>query len=84
MKRPGRFLDPGSSLIVALTFGLFVVAPLVKGLTHDLLLETGVFLISVKLVLMAYKNGIASAALQERLDGIQEVLRRIENANRPR
>jgi hypothetical protein len=83
-KHPYRHLDPSSTLIVTLTLGLFVVALVVKGFTHDLLLETGVFLVSAKLVLMAYKTSVVNRALEERLEGIQETLRRIENSERSR
>ena len=48
--------DLGSLTIIAVTFVLFVVALFAKGLTHDLLLEVGVFLVSVKLIVMAYKK----------------------------
>jgi len=35
---------------------LFIGALFTKGFTHDLLLEAGVFLVSVKLILMAYNS----------------------------
>ncbi len=35
--------DIGSLLIIIITFILFVIALFVKGFTHDLLLEAGVF-----------------------------------------
>jgi hypothetical protein len=44
-----------SSLVIILTFVLFVLALFTKGLTHDMLLEAGVFLVSAKLIIMAYK-----------------------------
>jgi glucose-6-phosphate-specific signal transduction histidine kinase len=81
-KRPHNYQDPWSTLIVVLTLGLFIVALVVKGFTHDLLLEAGVFLVSAKLIFMAYKLGVAGKVLEERLDGIQETLRRIEESER--
>lgn len=77
-----KLLDPWSEVIIVLTFLLFAIALFYKGLTHDMLLEAGVFLVSLKLILMAYKNSILGQALQERLDRIQESLRRMENASR--
>jgi len=44
-----------SVLVIILTFVFFVLALFTKGLTHDMLLEAGVFLVSVKLILMADK-----------------------------
>jgi hypothetical protein len=70
-------------MVIGLTLGLFGVALFEKGFTHDLLLESGVFLVSAKLVLMTYKNAVANQSVQERLEGIQEILRRIENSERP-
>jgi len=34
------------------------VALFTKGFTHDILLEAGVLLVSVKLIIMAYKNSV--------------------------
>lgn len=81
---PNPYLDSWSTLIVVLTLILFVAALVVKGFTHDLLLEVGVFLVSAKLVLMAYKNSIDNKNMERRLDGIQDTLRRIEDSNRSR
>ena len=49
--------DAGSILVILVTLVLFLTALFVKGVTHDLLLEAGVFLVSVKLIIGAYKNG---------------------------
>ena len=72
-------MDPWSEVIIVLTFLLFAIALFYKGLTHYMLLEAGVFLVSLKLILMAHKNSVLGRMLQERLDRIQESLRRIEN-----
>jgi ABC-type nickel/cobalt efflux system permease component RcnA len=80
--RTYRYLDPWSSAILVLTLVLFSIALAVKGFTHDLLLEAGVFLVSAKLVLMAYKMSNAGKDLRERLEEIEASLRRIENSGR--
>jgi hypothetical protein len=41
-----------------------------KGLTHDLFLEAGMFLVSVKIIIMAHKNNLAIGQLSEKLDTI--------------
>ena len=51
-----------------------MLALFTKGFTHDLLLETGVFLVSVKLILMAYRNSINTQSLFIELQGIKEAL----------
>lgn len=40
-----------NAIVIALTFILFAAALFFKGFTHDLLLEAGVFLVSVKLII---------------------------------
>jgi hypothetical protein len=74
-----RRLDIGSRLVVLMTFVLFVAALFVKGFGHDLLLETGVFLVSVKLIIMAYKNSVTQGQVTDRLDGLQTNLTRMES-----
>ena len=53
------------------------MALFVKGFTHDLLLEAGIFLVSVKLILMAKKNREAEERLECRLAQIEELLRQL-------
>jgi hypothetical protein len=55
-----KHFDFGSIIVIAITLILFVAALFFKGFTHDLLLEAGVFLVSVKLIMMAYNNSIVS------------------------
>lgn len=78
-----RYLDTASALTIALTLLFFGVAVFTTGLTHDLLLEAGVFLVSVKLILAGYKNGQSAAALQARLARIEETLGRLEQSLHP-
>ena len=73
-----QHLDVPSRLVIALTLGLFAVALAVKGLGHDLLLEAGVLLVSVKLIVMAYKNSVANERLLRQLAMVHEAVTRIE------
>lgn len=66
--------DIGSLIVITVTFVLFFAALFTKGLTHDLLLEAGVFLISVKLIIMAYKSSITTKALLKELREIKKEL----------
>jgi hypothetical protein len=79
MRKFQRHFDTGSIAVIAVTLVLFVAALWVKGFGHDLLIEAGVFLVSVKLIMMAYKNNIAEEALAERLDRVEKLLARIES-----
>ncbi len=74
-----RYLDLGSWVIIAITLVLFITALFFKGLSHDVLLEAGVFLVSLTLIIMAYKNSASSVRLNERLDHLEATLARMEN-----
>jgi hypothetical protein len=72
-----RTLDLGSRLVIVITFALFVAALFVKGFGHDLLLEAGVFLVSVKLIVMAHRHAIADRELQRRFDRLEAILNEV-------
>ena len=68
--------DNGSLAVIFMTFVLFVVALFTKGFTHDLLLEVGVFLVSVKLIIMGYKNSVTSKAILKDLHDIRRLIKK--------
>lgn len=67
-------LDAGSTAVIAVTFVLFGVALYAKGFTHDMLLEAGVFLVSVKLMIMMHKLEVADERLDAKLDALAAAL----------
>ena len=69
-----RLIDLGSYLTIALTLILFIAALFLKGITHDLLLEAGVFLVSAKLVLMTHKQALIATELRAALQRIERSL----------
>ncbi len=73
-----RYFDGWSIAVITITFGLFIAATAVTGSLHDLLLEAGVFLVSVKLIQMAYKNSAAHESLHRKLDAILARLKQTE------
>ena len=74
----GRHFDVPSLIVILLTLAMFAAALAVKGLGHDLLLEAGVFLVSVKLIMMTYKGSVANARLLEELTAVRAALSRLE------
>lgn len=76
--RVGR-LDTGSLVVAAITLALFAAALAIKGLGHEILLEAGVFLVSVKLLMMVHKEDLTAEQIKERLDRLEALLRRIED-----
>lgn len=73
-----RYLDNASAVTLAATLVLFLLAVLLKGITHDLLLEGGVFLISVKLLIASQKSHLAEQVYLQKLDHIQATLANME------
>ena len=77
-----KHYDFWSIVVVALTLILFVVALFIKGLTHEILLEAGVFLVSVKLILMSHKNSVRAGEIEGRLDRIHGLLLKMQDSPR--
>jgi len=79
MKNFRQHFDVTSLLVMFVTLVLFIAALYFTGFTHDLLLEAGVFLVSVKLILMSYKNKVASDSLQKELVEIRSLIVEMNN-----
>jgi len=69
-----RSIDKANSTVILVTFVLFAVALFVKGFTQGLLLEAGVFLVSVKLILGSYQNKILNQDILRKLEEIEKKL----------
>ncbi len=74
-----KYFDLWSLLVIVITFLLFAIALFTKGLTHDLLLEAAVFLVSVKLILMSHRNGKRTDLFFKELRKIEAQLQGIDN-----
>ncbi len=69
-----KHFDVGSMIVIIVTFLLFILALFTKGFTQDLLLEAGVFLVSVKLIMMGYHNSIYIKSIENELIDIKRLL----------
>ncbi|MBC8431085.1 MAG: hypothetical protein H8D96_04125 [Desulfobacterales bacterium] len=69
-----KHIDLNSLIIIFITFLLFFIALFVKGLTHDMLLEAGVLVVSIKLIMMAYKHRVYIDDLKEELQEIKGLI----------
>lgn len=65
-----KHLGKANTLVILFTLILFIAALFFKGLTHDLLLEAAIFLVSVKLIILSYRNSLGVQEIQEKLDMI--------------
>jgi hypothetical protein len=70
-----KFFNTGTIAVIVVTILLFIVSVFVKGFTHELLLEAGVLLVSIKLILMAYRNSVSFDALKRELTEIKQLLK---------
>jgi hypothetical protein len=78
MQKLREHIDKGSLAVIIITFVLFVTALFTKGITHDFFVEAGVFLVSVKIIIMSFKNASEIDSLHEKLDVIHEAVHRLE------
>lgn len=76
------YLDKGSLITIFVTLILFVAALYFTGFTHDLLLEAGVFLVSVKLILMSYKDQLEVDSLNKKLVEIHSLIKEIHSRSK--
>jgi flagellar motor component MotA len=70
-----KYFDTGTIIVIVVTILLFAVALFLKGLTHELLLEAGVLLVSIKLIMMAYRNSINYEDVKRELNDIKQLIR---------
>ena len=70
-----QYFDYGSLVVIVITFVLFVIALFAKGFTHDLLLEAGVFLVSVKIIMIGYKSSKEHERILKELQDIASSLK---------
>jgi putative effector of murein hydrolase len=69
-----KYFDRGTIIVIVITVLLFTVALFVKGFTKALLLEAGVLLVSIKLIMMAYRNTVNYRDLKNDLNEIRRML----------
>ena len=71
-----KHFDVGSIIVIAITFVLFAMALFFTGFTHDILLEAGVFFVSVKLIIMTYKASATAKNIHRQLEEIKNLLKK--------
>ncbi len=69
-----KYFDSGTIIVIVVTIILFTVALFVKGFTNALLLEAGVLLVSIKLIMMTYRNSIHYKDLKNELNEIRRLI----------
>jgi hypothetical protein len=77
-----KYLSTIDLIVIIVTFLLFTIALFVKGLTHDILVEAGVLLVSIKIIVMNYRITVSNKAILEKLDEIRETIREKANGSK--
>jgi len=77
-----RYLDTSSTIVAAITAVLFIGALFLKGFTHDLFLEAGVFLVSAKILMMMHANRETALQLDEKMNTILAMLPRLAHTEK--
>ena len=78
-----KHFDTWTLLVMVITLVLFLVALVTTGLTHDILLEAGVFLVSVKLIFMGYHLSVSNKSIEQKLAEIQAAVHQLGRAQLP-
>ncbi|MBN1790458.1 MAG: hypothetical protein JW830_08185 [Bacteroidales bacterium] len=73
-----KYLSNADLIVIVITFLLFTIALFTKGFTHDLLLEAGVLLVSIKIIMMNHKNTVSNTVIMKDLDEIKQTLHEIK------
>ena len=73
-----KTLGLGSAVVIAITLILFVSALFVKGFTHDLMLESAIFLVSAKLIILSYRTSQDVVSIEKKLDLILSAEQHLE------
>jgi len=70
-----KHFDYWTIVVIIITILLFVLALFAKGFTNQLLLEAGVLLVSIKIIMMSYKNIQNFEELKKDLHEIKNLLK---------
>jgi len=69
-----KYLTLGDIVILTITVLLFVVAIFTEGFIHNLSLEAGILLVSIKAIMIGYKIKLLNRAILKELGDIKETL----------
>ncbi len=74
-----KIIKSGNTIVIVITFILFIIALFTTGLTKNILLEAGVFLVSVKIILMNRSNMNSINELKNKLNEIIDKLNQLNS-----
>lgn len=71
----------GNVLVIGITIIVFAIALVVKGFTHDLLLEVGVLLVSIKIIMMNNKISMTNQVIIDKMNEMKKAIDELKSAN---
>jgi len=77
-----KYFSTADLAVIIITIFLFIAALFTKGFQHDLFLELGVLLVSVKIIMMNYKNAMSNKNILEELNEIKRRISETSNKNK--
>jgi hypothetical protein len=76
-----KYLSITDMIVIIITALLFLIALFMNGISKELLLEVGILLVSIKLILMNYKNATANEKILEELGQLKKRISKTDNTN---
>ncbi|NLV20207.1 MAG: hypothetical protein GXY51_12075 [Bacteroidetes bacterium] len=70
----GKFIDLISLIVIAVTYIFFLLALFTKGITHYILPEAAVLLVSIKLIMIGHRATVHYIVIGKELKNIQLTL----------
>ncbi len=77
-----KYLSFTDLVVIIVTFALFGIALGTQGITHDLLIESGILLVSIKLIMMNYKSILNFKKVMNELNNIKEEIQNIKKEDK--
>ena len=74
-----KYFSVADTVVILTTFVLFTAAVFTRGITHYLFLEAGVLLVSIKIIMMNYKNYLATSNIIKEMEEIKKMIVEKEN-----
>ncbi len=69
-----RYLSTGDAVILTITLFLFIVAIFTEGFIHNLSLEAGVLLVSIKVIMIGYEIKLSNKVILKEISDVKEIL----------
>lgn len=74
-----RYLSTGDTVILTITLFLFIIAIFTEGFIHNLSLEAGILLVSIKVIMIGYKIKLSNNVILKELEDIKKTLLEIKS-----